>query len=141
MENFIFYYVLFKNYNYALECTTKNADHAKNFLCIAKQICHFEAQTFLNDESRIELKKLRQILQKEIHTLNQLSTPTANIRMTAQEWRNSIGFMCTLDEWCQNVNFFDLSPEQQKFVFQENPIDWYDKNHEYFKTNLDTHLI
>jgi len=118
MENFVFYYVLFREYDFAFSKMQTELSFARNFLNTAHEICLRESQTFLTDESQKELIKYKEDFNSQVKDFHE-------IHMTEEEWRLAIGLMCTLKEWICDIHFFELSETKQREVFLENPVDGY----------------
>lgn len=130
MENFIFYYTLFKDMNFARESMQKNSEFTKEFLLLSKELCLLEAQTFLNDEAKEELQKIKKNIRNKIDeflTSKKIlfAYQKRHLSNDYNQWRVLIGLMCSLDEWCFDTHFFELPFEKQELIFSENPVDGY----------------
>ena len=140
MENFVFYYTLFRNLELALASMDEQVNFAQEFIHLAKQICHLEAQTFLNDDSVIELAKLKEQIKNKIKIFERENKFENFQSLSLDQWRIHIALMCTLFEWCEEVQFFKLTTELKNRIFLENPIDGYYKYNEFFEAKMDTHF-
>lgn len=141
MENFVFYYTLFGNLNFAWAFADQNHEFSKQFLFVAKQLCELEAQTFLNDESVIELENIRNVLNEKIQMFEGQEYFGKKHVFPWPQWRIYIGLMCTFYEWCHETRFFELDEHKRAEIFPENPVDWYYNHHEFFKTNMDNRTV
>lgn len=137
MENFVFYYTIFYNFDFAWSSIDQSTAFAKEFLFLAKKLCDLEAQTFLNDESVKELEDTRQCLKEKIHAFEGEEYFDKKYVFSWPQWRIYIGLMCTFYEWCHETRFFELDVDKRAEIFPENPVDWYYNHHEFFKTTMD----
>lgn len=137
MENFAFYYTIFRDFNFACLRFEQQESFGKEFLALAKRLCELEAQTFLNDDGQIELKICKEHLKEKIKYFEREQNLSKENVLDWSQWRVHIALMSTFYEWCNEVQFFTLDLEKRKQIFQENPVDWYYSYHEFFKTKMD----
>ena len=84
------------------------------FYQLSSEICELEALTFLTEENNERL-----FILKEEFTLLLKSHLSSFIY---KNWRIIAGFFCCFVEWCDNVNYFAITPQEQSFIWPENPL-------------------
>ncbi len=91
----------------------------EEFRIIACKICELDALTFKSEETKEHLDSLNMAIKPYIQVLNdKLEKPAIN----DQEWRLILGLYCCFMEWCEEVGYFDSTPEEQRFLLSENPL-------------------
>lgn len=94
------------------------------FLDKAKNVCEFEALTFLPDESRNEYQLATQELAAASNYIfAQYDFPNAIFKEAfISHWRIFISAVTTFMEWCSDINFYKFSEPEQFKILQESPL-------------------
>ena len=86
----------------------------EKFYQLSFEICEIEALTFLTEENKERLL----IIKEEFASLLTIHFSS----LINKNWRIIAGFFCCFVEWCDNVNYFGITPQEQGFIWPENPL-------------------
>ncbi|MES2615908.1 MAG: hypothetical protein V4591_10885 [Bdellovibrionota bacterium] len=92
-------------------------ENFEEFYKISLKICELEALTFQTEENKNNLI----LLYSEFKKYTTQFDDALNHRNT--NWRLFASLYCTFMEWCENVCYFNISEEEQKFIWSENPLN------------------